>query len=226
MPAFQNRVHIGPVEALLFQYRFFVGQTNRVVVKAHIQPGGDILPLPLHRGPVPDIQKGQDLNRTVPQHVEPLQVGFGGVYSVRPPLLPPDGLPLDLWHSGHMARPVLALKLLYGPAHHQKNDLRRKSGKIVDGIKAFQVVGRKHLAQPPLDLLDQDGEGGGLVFQLPVDIGGGIFRRGGSRLRGRRGGGRLGQPQGVQKRQGSVGPPRLPLEGPGGGGGLILSAGL
>ena len=131
-------------------------------------------------------------------------------HSVHAPLPPADGLPLDLGEPGDPAGAVFPLVLLHGPVDDEKDDLGGKAGEVVDGVKVLKVVGGQHLAQPPLDLLDQQGKGGGGILQLPVDVGGGVLRRLSRRRRGRRLG-PVGKLQLYKKGEGVKAVPRLLL---------------
>ena len=227
MPAFQDRIHVGPVEGLLFQHGPLVGQTNGLVGKAHVHPGCNVLPLPGHRGPVPDVHEGQDPPRPGAKGRQALEMGLRTLHRVHPQLLPAEAFLLDLGEAGLLTGTVFPPGLLRAPAHRQQDDLCGEPGEVVDGVEALQISGGEHFSQPPLHFGDQGREGGGGIFQLPVEIGGRVFRRlcrGGGR--GSLAPLRIGQLHPGQQLHGPIGPDRVPFEGPGGARGVVFPAGF
>ena len=218
MPAAQNAVHVVPVHLLLLVDRLFVGQAEHLVGKAHVRPGRHFLPLLLHQGAGRLIQQAENL--PLPAAVEGLllEVGLGGLGRVHPQPPPHEALLLNLAHAGLAAGAVLPLKLLHAPAHQQADHLRRQGQVVVEGVQALQVRRGQDLAQTPLHLVHQAGEGGGAVLQLPRDVGGGVLRRalrlhpGGGLRRGRA----VRQAQPDQGGQGRLQPGHVPLQRPAG----------
>ena len=227
MPAQQDAVHVIPVHLLLLVHRFLVGQAEGLVVKAHVRPGLHLLLLLLHQGAGGQVQQTADLPLPAAVELLPLQVLLRRLGGVHPQPVPHKALLLDLAHAGLPAGAVLAGKLLHAPAHQQADHLRRQGQIVVEGVQALEIRRGQNLAQPPLHLVHQAGEGGGLVLQLPGDVGGGVLRRAGGGFR--RGG--LRRTDGaVRQAQGDQGPPPLlqsapvPVEGLAGRRGVQLPA--
>ena len=106
-------------------------------------------------------------------------MALGGLHRVD--ALPGPGKPLfaDLGEKGPAAGAVLALHLLNAPAHQQEDDLGGQGQIVVEGVENLQIVGSELLAQSPLHLVAQGGEGGGLVAEGGGDVLQGVLRRGG-----------------------------------------------
>ncbi len=215
MPAAQDGVHVLPVEGALFEDGLLIGQGDGLVVKAHLDPGVDVLPLALHRHPAGDTQQGQQPGLPAPEGGEGPDVGVGRLGGVHPQPPPHKGLLAELGHPGLSARTVLPLGLLDAPGGQQQDDLRRQGQIVEHGIEHFEVGGGEDLPQPPLQLPDQVGEGP-RALHLPGDVGGGVVR-GAVRLRRRLGGGEVGilsgQAQVDQLGVGGGDPVRRPAQG-------------
>ena len=215
MPAAQNRVHVRPVERALLEDGLLVGQGDGIVVEAHLDPGVDVLALPLHRHTAGDAQQGEEPSLPAPEGGEGPDVGVGGLGGVHPQPPPHESLLFELRHAGLPAGAVLPLGLLDAPGGEQQDDLRRQGQIVEHGIEHLQVGGGEDLPQPPLQLPDQVGEGAG-ALHLPGDVGGGVVRRT-VRLRRGRGGGEVGvlpgQAQIGQLGVGGGDPVRRPAQG-------------
>ena len=91
-------------------------------------------------------------------------------------------------------------------------------GALLRGVQRNEIERGQVLAQTPLHLVHQAGEGGGAVLQLPRDVGGGVLRRalrlhpGGGLRRGRA----VRQAQPDQGGQGRLQPGHVPLQRPAG----------